>query len=754
MNPSPDSIFSAEAEEAVLGAVMTSPDSFLNVAAFLNADDFFLLRNKYIWQAIHNLHERREPADLVTVQSELQALGVLKEVGGAPYLMQLVNSTPTSVHGEVYGRIVERLSIRRRLMATADEIRALAANEEMNVEQVASEAEAKLFGVTDRQTKRDFVTMNEAVNEYFNLIEYMMEIDDAKMGVPSGFRDLDALLGGFQRSDLLIFAGRPGMGKCVAEGTLIATADGLKSVESLHPRSGGIPDDSGGMYYPLKIGVHTPTGLQQTAYFYDSGRQPTVKIRTRGGHQLSGTRDHPVLTAGVNGLPTWKPLSRIAAGDRVVVHNPTPTHGADDRPPLTADGAFVWDRVISAADDGVRHCYDLTVPDGRAFIANGIVSHNTSFMLSTAVNMARLGARVAFFTMEMGVQQLIQRMVSMETGISTQNLRKGELTQEQYNRFVEAAGRISNFPIFIDDTPALNPMQVRTKARRLRYEHGIDVIFVDYLQLMNAGGQYQNNRVQEVSYISRAMKELARELNVPLFSAAQLSRAVEQRQDKRPVLSDLRESGCVTGDSRVYLPDESRYVAIRDLAGRTDYRALSLNTATGQLEPQPVTRFFSPGVQPVYRLRTALGREIRATANHKFYTAAGWKRLDALTTADAIALPAYTVPEAGAGDVYWDHVASIQAAGEEAVYDVTVDGNHCYVCNDIIISNSIEQDADIVMFLYRDSVYNEATEFPNQADVIVAKHRNGPTGLVSLYFEERLTKFIDGVTRRVDLGEM
>jgi len=220
-----------------------------------------------------------------------------------------------------------------------------------------------------------------------------------------------------------------------------------------------------------------------------------------------------------------------------------------------------------------------------------------------------MGARVAIFTLEMGVEQITQRLVSMETGINTHSLRLGNLSQPEFTRFVEAAGRISRLPIFIDDTPALNPIQIRTKCRRLQHEQGIDLVIVDYMQLMNAGGQYQNNRVQEISYISRSLKELARELNVPLFSAAQLSRAVEQRQDKRPVLSDLRESG------------------------------------------------------------------------------------------------------------------------------------------------SIEQDSDIVMFLYRDAVYNEATEFPNQADIIVAKHRNGPTGTISLYFDKTITRFIDGQVRHVDLGD-
>ena len=442
-----DAPYSQEAEEAVIGAVMTNPNAFMTITAFLRADDFFFLRHAQIWQAMEHLHERKEPIDPVTLSNQLQTMGTLDEIGGPAFLTQLIRNTPTSVHAEVYGRMVERTAIRRRLIQAGDEIKALAMDEQMAVEAVTMEAESKLFDITDRQLKREFVPMDQAISEYFDRIEHLMANQDDPLGLPSGFRDLDTLLGGFQKSDLIIFAGRPGMGK-------------------------------------------------------------------------------------------------------------------------------------------------------------------TSFLLSTAVNAARIGARVGIFTMEMGVDQLVQRMIAMETGINSQKLRLGQLSQKDYSRFVEAAGRISRFPIYIDDTPALNPLQMRTKCRRLQHEHCIDLVIVDYIQLMNAGGQYRNNRVQEVSYISRAMKELARELNVPIFSAAQLSRAVEQRQDKRPVLSDLRESG------------------------------------------------------------------------------------------------------------------------------------------------SLEQDSDIVMFLYRDAVYNEASEFPNQADVIVSKHRNGPQGTISLYFDRSIMKFMDGVTHHVDLGVM
>jgi replicative DNA helicase len=439
--------FSQEAEEATLGAILVNPVAYFGVAAFLKSDDFFILRHQYIWNALSRLHERGEPIDYLTVRQELSDMEVLAEIGGPAFLTQLINNTPTSVHAEVYGRLVERAAVRRRLMTASDQIRTLALNEERNVEEVIAEAEARLFEVTERRLSRQLIPMRDAVSAYFDRIEFLMQNRGAAMGIPTGFKDLDKLLGGFQKSDLVIFAGRPGMGK-------------------------------------------------------------------------------------------------------------------------------------------------------------------TSFMLSAAINMARLGARIAVFSMEMGVEQIVQRLVSMEAGINTQNLRLGQINQQEWSRFVHAAGNLSNFRLFIDDTAVLSPLEMRTKCIRLAREHGLDLIVVDYIQLMTAGGLYENNRVQEVSYISRSLKELGRELNVPVLSAAQLSRAVEQRQDKRPQLSDLRESG------------------------------------------------------------------------------------------------------------------------------------------------SIEQDADVVMFLYRDEVYNEATEFPNQADIIVSKHRNGPTGTISLYFEKTLTKFLNAAERSVDLSHI
>ena len=439
---------SLEAEQALLGAILLQPKAFLNIASFLDGDDFFLKRHEYIWTALSRLQDRNDAIDYVTLTQELQDMSVLDEIGGQAYLTSLVNNTPSSVHADVYGRLVERTAIRRKMLLASDEIRRLAVDEELPIDKVISEAELALFSVSNSQIKREFVPIWDAVSEYYDEMERLLAAGEGMVGMPTGFKDLDGLLGGFQKSDLVVFAGRPGMGK-------------------------------------------------------------------------------------------------------------------------------------------------------------------TSWILTVALNVARRGARVAIFTMEMGVEQMVQRLISMETGIRIQQLRSANISAREHTRFTEAISRISNLPLFIDDTPSITPIEMRTKCRRLQHEYGLDIVMVDYMQLMSAGNAYQNNRVQEISYISRSLKELARELNVTILSTAQLSRAVEQRQDKRPQLSDLRESG------------------------------------------------------------------------------------------------------------------------------------------------SIEQDADAVMFLYRDEVYNPDTaEFPNQADVLLSKHRHGPTGTISLYFEKSITKFMDVKMQRVDLSNL
>ncbi len=445
-SPAPQIVpHSREAEEAVIGSVLINPEAYYDVASFLRADDFYIHRHRWIWETFSRLHERRTPIDFLTVSQELEQQGQLAEVGGPAQLTALINNVPTSLHAEAYGRIVEETAIRRRMLTAANDIAKLAYRQESSVEAVMDEAEKAVFGVSERRTTRDLRAIRDVISEYYDHIDQLAGRDLESMGVPTGFLDLDRLLGGLQPSDLLIVAGRPGSGK-------------------------------------------------------------------------------------------------------------------------------------------------------------------TAFMLSAAKNAAqKYKKHVAVFSLEMSSEQLVQRMIAQETGIDSQRLRTGKLNDDEWPLFTQAIEVLGDTIIFLDDTPALTPLQLRTKCRRLHLEFQLDLILVDYLQLMSSGVRSEN-RVQEVSYISRNLKVLARELNVPVLAAAQLSRAVEQRADKEPVLSDLRESG------------------------------------------------------------------------------------------------------------------------------------------------SLEQDADIVMFIHRPELYEKDTLKQNLAQIKVAKHRNGPTGVIELVFRSQIAKFENAATYQVNLS--
>jgi replicative DNA helicase len=426
---------SQDAEEAVLGSLLIDPDAILEVASFLRPEAFYREQNRWIYQAILDLHDAREPLDFITLAEMLRKREQLEDAGGEAYLIGLLNAVPTSVNARSYARLVEGASLRRRMITAASAIANLAFDEDEDVNVVLDRAEQALFSISEERATRDLMPLREIARDYLDRVEELHARGDEMIGVPTGFVDIDRLLGGLNKSDLLIVAARPGMGKT-----------------------------------SLQLGM--------------------------------------------------------------------------------------------ALHAGMRH-----------------------------------GKRVAMFNLEMSGEQLVQRMIAAETRIDSQRLRRGQLYEQEWPIFLEAIGRLSETKIFVDDTPSITPLQLRTKCRRLYAEHGLDLIMIDYMQLMQAE-RASNNRVQEISEISRSLKGLARELDVPVVTASQLSRAVENRQDKRPQLSDLRDSG------------------------------------------------------------------------------------------------------------------------------------------------SIEQDADIVMFIYRDEYYNpDTTERPNIAEINVAKHRNGPTGVVDLYWHGKLATF-------------
>ena len=379
-----------EAEEALLGALLISPEVYSEVAQILTAEDFFILRHRWIWEAIARLSENRQPVDILTVAEELDRAGHLDDVGGQAYLLKLTAAVPSSLHASHYAQLVEETSVRRRMLAAAERIAQLAHQRDLGVEAILDEAEKAIFGVSERRITRGVKPFSEVLHEYYNYLDHLRSNQGEAVGIPTGFQDLDRYLGGLQPSDFIIVAGRPGMGK-------------------------------------------------------------------------------------------------------------------------------------------------------------------TAFLLSIAKTVGqRHRKRVAIFSLEMANEQLVQRLVAQEAEIDSQKLRKGEISPEEWARVTDAVAALSEATIFLDDTPAITPLQLRTKCRRLHMEFGLDLIMVDYLQLMSSGMRSEN-RVQEVSQISRHLKGLARELNVPVVAAAQLSRAVEQRADKRPMLSDLRESGSLEQDADVVM---------------------------------------------------------------------------------------------------------------------------------------------------------------------------------------------------------
>ncbi|MGE3728366.1 MAG: replicative DNA helicase, partial [Candidatus Sericytochromatia bacterium] len=380
----------------------------------------------------------------------------------------------------------------------------------------------------------------------------------------------------------------------------------------------------------------------------------------------------------------------------------------------------------------------------------------TSLAINIGTHMAiEYKKPVAVFSLEMSKEQLITRMLCTEASMSSRNLRSGTLHADEWHTLSNAIARLSEAPIYIDDSSTITPAEIRAKARRLKAEHQeLALIIIDYLQLMDggSGSGHDSNRVQELSKISRSMKQLARELNVPVIGLSQLSRAVESRPNKRPMLSDLRE--CVVGETAVLLAD-GRRLPIQSLVGTTP-EVLAVNES-GQVVKAQSDKVWPVGKKPVFAVRLASGRSITATAEHRILTFEGWQKIQDLQPEDTIAVVEKIpteIPQAdmctwetlkpnASNDLFWDRIVQIEPQGEETVFDLTVPGPASWLADGIVSHNSgaIEQDADVVLFIYRDEYYNPDSNDKNVAEVIIAKHRNGPTGTVRAYFDKEHTKF-------------
>jgi replicative DNA helicase len=434
----------------------------------------------------------------------------------------------------------------------------------------------------------------------------------------------------------------------------------------------------------------------------------------------------------------------------------------------------------------------------------------TSFAMGMAGHAALEAHRpVLFFSLEMSRVELSQRLLCSEARVDSTKVRNGRLSDDDWRRISHAIGRLGEANLWIDDNPNVTVMEIRSKARRLQAKVGqLGMVVVDYIQLMSGRGSAENRQV-EVAEISRSLKILARELECPVVALAQLNRGLEQRADKRPMLSDLRESGCLTAGTRLLRADTDTEVTLGELleTGARDVPVWSLDDRW-RLTRSTLTHAFSSGTREVFRLRLGSGREVEATASHRFRTVDGWTALGDLAVGDRLAVPnalrlpveardltrhlaevPATIPvparlrepalsgpaasgttatrwpvrgehltpaeaqvageltddtdlvDLALGDVAWDEIVAVEPLGVRDVYDATVTGTHNFVANGIVAHNSLEQDADVVVFLYRDEQYNADSPDRGTAEVLVAKHRAGPTGMVRLAFLDHYTKF-------------
>jgi replicative DNA helicase len=466
-----------EAEESVLGSMLLSKDAIAEVLELLREEDFYRPAHRTVFRSVLDLYSHGGAVDAVTVAEDLRRNGALADVGGAPFLHTLVAGVPTAANAAYYARIVKEAGVLRRLIDVGTRIVQVGYETPQDVERAVDLAESWVYQVAQGRVTEDYQSLRDVLTGTLEAIERLHEEHREITGVPTGFAELDRLTSGLQPSNLIIVAARPAIGK-------------------------------------------STLGL-------DVARHASVRA----------------------GVPT------------------------------------------------------------------------------------------VVFSLEMSRTELVQRLMCAECSVDMQRLRTGRMEESDWTRLTRSLGKLADAPLFIDDSAGTTLMEIRAKCRRLKQRHGLGLVIVDYLQLMQPSKRFEN-RQQEVSEISRALKLLAKELEVPVIAISQLSRQPESRSDRRPLLSDLRESGCLTADTRITRADTGAEVSLGELLlrGERDIPVWTLDDDL-RLAQGTMTHVFPSGIKPVFELRLASGRHVKASANHPFLTLDGWRPLAELAIGDRLAVP-------------------------------------------------------------------------------------------------------------------
>ncbi len=616
------------AEQSVLGGMLLSKDAIADVLERLRPGDFYRPAHQNVYDAILDLYGRGEPADAVTVAAELDRRGLLRRIGGAPYVHTLISTVPTAANAGYYASIVAEKALLRRLVEAGTRVvqYGYAGADGSDVAEVVDRAQAEIYEVTDRRLSEDFVALEDLLQPTMDEIDAIASNGGLARGVPTGFTELDEVTCGLHPGQMIIVAARPGVGKALALDTPLPTPAGWTTMGDV-----AVGDELlGADGQPTEVVAATEVMLGRPCYEVEFSDGTIIVADAL--HQWPtgyGIRTTAELRCGLDTIAAAGSIGRYA--------------GRRGAATLMAPVLQI-DAVRRLRSVPVR-CVEVSKPAHLYLAGRGMVpTHNSTlgldFMRSCSIK-NRMASVI--FSLEMSKSEIVMRLLSAEAKIKLADMRSGRMSDDDWTRLARRMSEISEAPLYIDDSPNLTMMEIRAKARRLRQKADLRLVVVDYLQLMTSGKRHESRQV-EVSEFSRHLKLLAKELEVPVIAISQLNRGPEQRTDKKPMLSDLRESGCMTAATRILRADTGAEVTFGELM-RTGERPLvwSLDERL-RMVARPMSNVFSSGRKEVFRLRLASGREVEATGNHPFMKLDGWTPLQELAVGDRLAVPR-SVPE-------------------------------------------------------------------------------------------------------------
>ncbi|MEU4360868.1 replicative DNA helicase [Promicromonospora sp. NPDC023987] len=541
------------AEMSVLGGMLLSKDAIADVIEQIRGNDFYRPAHEAIYDAIIDLYGRGEPADAITVLAELQRRGEHARVGGAPYLHDLMAGVPTAANAGYYARIVRERAIMRRLVEAGTRIVQMGyATDGGEVDDVVNNAQAEVYAVTERRASEDYLPLADIIGPTFDEIDAAQGRGEGLTGVPTGYSDFDRLTNGLHGGQMIVVAARPAVGKALALDTPLPTPAGWTTMGEV-----AVGD-------LIMAADGTPTRVVAATEVMQG--RPTYEVEFDDGTVIVADAQHQwAVGAAVDAqiLTTEEIAGKLSGGADLSIG---PGHAG-------ARQVFGFASVRAIESVPVR-CVEVEHPSHLYLASRSMVpTHNSVLGINVAAHAAIHHNQAAvIFSLEMSRNEIVMRMLAAEARVPLTKMRSGNMDDGDWQKLAATMGKVSDAPLFVDDSPNMSLMEIRAKCRRLKQKHDLKLVVIDYLQLMSSGKRVES-RQQEVSEFSRSLKLLAKELEVPVIAISQLNRGAEQRSDKKPQMSDLRESGSIEQDADVVilLHREDAYEKESPRAGEADF---------------------------------------------------------------------------------------------------------------------------------------------------------------------------------------